>query len=293
MNKTSIALGTFDGLHLGHTKVILNAVKSGKDYSLEPTVMLFDVHPMSVIKGITPPKLMTDEKREELINSFGAKTVTFEFKRILNYTREEFFYNILIDELHAGALSCGENFLFGKNASGDVEFLKKECERNGISLCVSPIISVDGENVSSTKIRSFILNGEIEKANRMLGRNFSYSSTVLDGKHLGRKLGIPTINQLIDSSLVKPKNGVYASFTTVDGKRYKSVTNIGIRPTVENTLTANSETHILDFDGNLYGKNPEIELVYFIRDEKKFESVEELSEQIKRDINKRLLLESE
>ena len=293
MNKTSLALGTFDGLHLGHTKVILNAVKSGKENSLEPAVMLFDVHPQFCLKGVAPPKLITDKKREEIINSFGAKTVTYEFKRILNYTREEFFYNILIDELHAGAVSCGENFRFGKNASGDVDFLKEECEKNGILLSVSPIISVDGENVSSTKIRSFILNGEIEKANRMLGRNFSYSSTVLDGKHLGRKLGVPTINQLIPDGLVNPKKGVYASFTTVDGKRYKSVTNIGLRPTVENTLNVNSETHILDFDGNLYGKTPEIELISFIRDEKKFESVNELREQIERDINKRFLLESE
>jgi len=287
MNKTSLALGTFDGLHLGHTKVILNAVKIGKENSLEPAVMLFDVHPQFCLKGIAPPKLITDKKREELINSFGAKTVTFEFERILNYTREEFFYNILIDELHAGAVSCGENFRFGKNASGDVEFLKEECEKNGILLCVSPIISVDGENVSSTKIRSFIRNGEIEKANRMLGRNFSYSSTVLDGKHLGRKLGIPTINQLIDDGLACPKKGVYASFTTVGEKRYKSVTNIGIRPTVENTLNVNSETHILDFNGNLYGKNPTVELVSFMRDEKKFESVSQLREQIERDIDKR------
>ena len=293
MNKTSIALGTFDGLHIGHKKVIEEAVKTAKENSFTPLVMLFDVHPQILIRGVTPPKLMTDEKREEAVRSLGANTVTFEFKRILNYTKEEFFYDILIKELNVGAVSCGENFRFGKNASGNAEYLKTECEKNGILLSVVPIIFVGDESVSSTKIRSFIQDGEIEKANKMLGHCFTYSSVVLDGKHLGRKLGIPTINQLIENGLVKPKNGVYASFTTVDGKRYKSITNIGTRPTVENTLTANSETHILDFSGNLYGKNPEIELVHFIRDEKKFESVEELSEQIKRDINKRNLLESE
>ncbi|MCR4563461.1 MAG: bifunctional riboflavin kinase/FAD synthetase [Clostridiales bacterium] len=293
MNKTSVALGTFDGLHKGHREVISQAVKTAEEKSFEPTVMLFDVHPQSVLKGVTPPGLMTDEKREETIHSLGAKTVTFEFKRILNLTKEEFFYNIISGVLNAGAVSCGENFRFGKNAEGNVGYLKTECEKNGVILSVLPIVKVDGESVSSTKIRSFIQNGEIEKANRMLGRNFSFSSTVLDGKHLGRKLGIPTINQLIGDGLVRPKKGVYASFTTVDGKKYKSVTNIGLRPTVENTLNVNCETHILDFSGNLYGKNPEIELVSYIRDEKKFESVNELREQIERDINKRKTIESE
>lgn len=293
MNKTSVALGTFDGLHKGHRKVILEAVKTGKDNCFEPTVMLFDVHPQSVIKGVTPPKLITDEKRESVIHSLGAKTVTFEFKRILELSKEEFFYNILIDELNVGAICCGENFRFGKNASGDTAFLEKECKKNGIILCILPLVQFGGHTVSSTAIRSLISNGEIETANRMLGYNFSYSSKVLDGKHLGRKLGIPTINQLIENGLVSPKNGVYASFTTVDGKRYKSVTNIGVRPTVENTKNVNSETHILNFNGNLYGKNPEVELVSFIRDEKKFESIEELREQIERDINKRKTIESE
>ena len=285
MNKTSIALGTFDGIHLGHKKVILEAVKTANEKNFKPTVMLFDVHPQSVIRGITPPKLLTDVKRKELISSLGADTVTFEFGRILDFTREEFFYSILIGELNVGAISCGENFRFGKNACGNVDFLKGECEKNGILLSVLPIISVNGESVSSTKIRSLIHNGEIEKANLMLGYCFSYSSKVLDGKHLGRKLGIPTINQLIPSELVTPKKGVYASYTLIDGKRLKSITNIGIRPTVENTLNVNSETHILSFSGNLYGKYPEIELVRFIRDEIKFDSVSQLREQIEKDIN--------
>ena len=189
--------------------------------------------------------------------------------------------------MNVGAISCGENYRFGVNAEGDVGFLKTECEKNGVSLLISPIVSENGEAVSSTKIRSLIINGEIEKANEMLGRLFSYSSKVLDGKHLGRKLGIPTINQAVGNGLVIPKKGVYASFTTVDGKRFKSITNIGLRPTVENTPKVNSETHILDFNGNLYGKNPTVELVSFMRDEKKFESVSQLREQIERDIDKR------
>lgn len=293
MNKTSVALGTFDGLHKGHTEVIKKAINIGNESGFDNVVMLFDAHPLSVIKGETPPKIVSDEKREELIRSLGAKPVIFEFKRIADFSEQDFFYDILIKELNTGAICCGENFRFGKNASGDVGYLKKECEKNGIVLSVLPLVSVNGKTVSSTKIRKCIQNGEIEKANEMLGRCFSFSSTVLDGKHLGRKLGIPTINQLIDETLVKPKNGVYASFATVNGKKYKSITNIGLRPTVENTPNVNSETHILDFTGNLYGTNPEIELVSFSRDEKKFESVDELREQIERDINKRKLIESE
>ena len=293
MNKTSAALGTFDGLHIGHTEVIRNAVKLANENGFDPIVMLFDVHPLSVICGKTPAKLISDEKREELINGLGAKPVIFDFKKIADYSKEEFFRSILINELNVGAVCCGENFRFGKNAYGDTEYLKSECEKNGILLSALPLVSVNGECVSSTKIRSLIQNGEIERANDMLCRYFSYSSEVVNGKHLGRKLGIPTINQTVDERLVRPKNGVYASFTTVNGKKYSSITNIGVRPTVENTECVNSETHILDFDGNLYGKSPEIELVSFIRDEKKFSSVSELREQIERDINKIINSEGE
>lgn len=287
MNKTSVALGTFDGLHKGHIKVIENAIKAADNNSLTPTVLLFNVHPLSVITGKTPPKLIPDEQREEIIRSLGAEIRIIDFEKVYTYSKNEFFYDILINEMNVGAISCGENYRFGVNAEGDVGFLKTECEKNGVSLLISPIVSENGEAVSSTKIRSLIINGEIEKANEMLGRLFSYSSKVLDGKHLGRKLGIPTINQAVGNGLVIPKKGVYASFTTVDGKRFKSITNIGLRPTVENTPKVNSETHILDFNGNLYGKNPTVELVSFMRDEKKFESVSQLREQIERDIDKR------
>ncbi len=293
MNKTAIALGTFDGLHKGHIQVINNTVRLGKELNLDTAVMLFDVHPLSVTNGVTVPRLITDPDREKLLNELGAKAVRFEFKKIVNYSKNEFFYDILIKQLKVGAVSCGENFRFGKNASGNVDYLKQECEKNGIVLSVSPIVSVNGQPVSSTKIRSLIQSGEIERANEMLGRYFSFSSKVLDGKHLGRKLGVPTVNQTLEKTLVEPKKGVYFSFTVIDGKRYKSITNIGLRPTVENTENVNSETHILSFNGNLYGTSPTVELVSFLRDEKKFESVEQLREQIERDIYKRKISESE
>jgi len=293
MKESVAALGTFDGLHVGHMKVIEKAVSLSKEMSLTPVVTFFDVHPRTLIDSSSPMKLISDSHRDSIVASLGADKKIFEFEKIVNLSAERFFYDILINGLNCKAICCGENYRFGKGAAGDVGFLKNECEKNGITLCVSDMIKIDGNEVSSTRIRSFIQQGEIEKANRMLGRYFSFSSPVIDGKHLGRKLGIPTINQIIDKELVKPGNGVYASLTTVDGKKYKSITNIGVRPTVENTLKTNSETHILGFSGNLYGSNPTVELVSFIRGEQKFSSVALLKEQIERDINKRKLLESE
>jgi riboflavin kinase/FMN adenylyltransferase len=287
MNKTSVALGTFDGLHRGHLKIIENAVSLAEKNGFEPVVMLFDVHPQAVLRGVAPPKLIPDDIRESILRSMGIKSIVFDFRELSSLSAEEFFDKILVGRLNAGALCCGENYRFAKNASGNTDILKELCEKSGVLLKVCELETVCGEVVSSTKIRSFVQNGEIEKANEMLGRFFCYRSPVVSGKHLGRRLGIPTINQQFESGFVEPKRGVYASFTVIDGKRYKSVTNIGVRPTVEKNGRLNSETFIIDFDGNIYGNNPTVELVSFIREERVFSSVEELKKQIERDINKR------
>lgn len=284
---TSVALGTFDGLHKGHLAVIDSAVKTGEENGLKPVVMLFSSHPQNELTGYAPPELVTRENKNELIRERGAEIFEIDFKKIINLSKNEFIYDILIGKLHAKALSCGENYRFGKNAEGDTAFLKEICEKENIILNVVKMEKVGEEVVSSTSIRKKIENGEIEKANEMLSRFFSYNFTVVDGQHLGRKLGMPTINQYFPKGFVRPKNGVYSSVTFVDEKKYKSVTNIGTRPTVSDLDTVRSETHIIGLDENLYGKNPTVCLTGYMRNEKKFSSVEALTRQIERDINTR------
>ena len=293
MNKTAVALGTFDGLHRGHLKIIENTVRSAKENGFEPIIMLFDVHPQSVLTGVAPPKLIPDSRRDEILKEMGIKPVTVSFGEICPLSSDEFLDNILIKKMNAGALCCGENYRFAKNALGTPAVLSSLCESRNIMLSVIELEKVSGESISSTRIRSLVQNGEIEKANEMLGRRFCYRSEVISGKKLGRKLGIPTFNQLFENGFVEPKKGVYASYTVLENKRYVSVTNIGVRPTVESGGRLNSETYILDFDRNIYSMNPTVELISFMREEKKFPSVEALKRQIERDINKRNLIESE
>ena len=284
MTETSLALGNFDGLHKGHIEVIKSAVNQSKALRITPYCVVFREHPQVFIRGYAPPKIMSDEARDRYLENLSCKCIKLDFGEIMNFSKEEFFNRILLGKLHCRAISCGGNYRFGKNAEGNVDYLKRACEENGVLLTVLPLIKINGEEISSTKIRKLIENGEIEKANELLGRNFSFSSVVTSGKKLGRKLGIPTVNQQLFAGAVKPKNGVYYSLTEVDGKKYKSVTNIGVRPTVENTDTVNCETHILDFNTDLYGKSPEVELIKYLREEIKFPDIDSLREQIKKDI---------
>lgn len=290
-NGISIALGNFDGLHKGHLSVILSAKKIADENSFTAGVLLFLVHPQKVLSGIAPAELITMDNKRNYIENLGVKVFEIDFENIKNLSANEFFYDILINRLNVKAISCGENYRFGKNAKGDVNYLQALCKKESILLSVSPLEALNGEVISSTAIRTLLQNGEVEKANQMLSHPFSYNFTVVDGQHLGRKLGLPTINQYFDENFVKVKNGVYSSTTEVEGKTYESITNIGTRPTVNSGVTVRSETHILGLEKNLYGTNPTVALLSFIREEKKFNSVEELKEQIVRDIN--IIKESE
>lgn len=281
MNEKSLALGTFDGLHCGHLKVIEEAKKSKYD----PYVLLFDVHPLSVINGKAPYSLMTDEKRDEVLNLLGVKALTVTFSEIVNCPFEEFFTEILLKKFNAKSLSCGENYTFGAGGKGDITQLKRLCEKHSVELHIAPTQLFDGQPVSSTRIRSLLENGEIEKANLMLSREFSYRFEVVDGDRRGRTLGFPTVNQFFPDNFVKLKFGVYASKCIIGSKQYPAVTNIGIRPTVK-TDKYRSETYIIGYEGNLYGEKVEICLSRFLRNERKFESLEQLASAIGQDSEK-------
>lgn len=283
--KTAVTLGSFDGLHKGHMKVIACAFEMQQKHGLLPLVLLFDKHPMLAVSGKAPDMILQPVLRDELIAQTGAGKRTISFRDVKDMSCREFFEEILIRRLNAGGVCCGWNYRFGKNNEGDSRKLKELCEEYGIEFGITPPVDYNGEPVSSTRIRQAVESGDIALANAMLGREFRYKQTVVDGQHRGRLIGAPTINQRFDEGFVRPKKGVYASVTVVDGKEYPSVTNIGMRPSFENE-DFRSETCILGFSGNLYGIDIEVRLLGYLRDEIKFDSAESLSTQIHKDAEK-------
>lgn len=280
-NKTAVALGSFDGLHKGHMSVIACAL-SFKECGLTPLVMLFDTHPLKCLTGKAPAEILQPELRAGILQNRGVASEIISFEEIRSLSCREFFIKILLEKLNAGAVCCGLNYRFGVGGSGGIGELKELCAEFGVELKISPEVSHSGSPVSSTRIRQAIENGDIPLANAMLGREFRYKYTVVSGDRRGRLMGAPTINQHFGENFIVPKNGVYASVTVVDGKDYPSVTNIGLRPSFENT-DLRSETCILGFSGDLYGKDIEVRLLQYLRGEMKFESMEALGNRIRAD----------
>lgn len=281
---TALALGNFDGLHLAHMAVLCKTLETAKEKGLVPAVLLFDEHPKQVLEGKRPPRIMTDEARDELLSDMGFKIIKVSFDDLRNTSPEDFLLNVHC-RFNVRAICCGFNYHYGKNASGTVQTLKKSCEKLGITLCAVDEVSFEKEPISSTRIRHEIENGNIEKANQMLGREFSYKIEVVSGDRRGRLLGFPTINQFFPENFVTARFGVYASKVKLSDKWYPAVTNIGVRPTI-NTKSLRSETCILGFKGDLYGMKIEVFLLSFIREEKKFSSLEELRQAMENDAEK-------
>lgn len=279
----SLALGFFDGLHKGHQSVIAAAVQQ-KKHGLTPAMLTFSDSPHGVLSKKTVPRLMTRENRYELLEQLGIEALyELDFESIRNIPPKAFVSEILHSALGAKKVFCGFNYRFGKAGAGDEKALHTFCAQHGISAVTLPPVLFENEVVSSTRIRTALTNGEIKKANQMLGRRFSFDFTVRHGNELGRKMETPTINQPIPADFILPKFGVYAAFAIIGGKAHRAVTNIGIKPTVGSDSPL-AETWILDDNiGSLYGLNPKIELVEFIRPEKKFSGINELQAAILRD----------
>ena len=278
-NGIALALGTFDGFHLGHKKVIENAIVSDR----KPQVLLFNEHPQKVLNHKSPGELITETEKRKLLEKWGVEPIVINFSDIMNLTYEEFFYEIIVKKVGASALSCGFNYHFGAKALGNTEKLKALCDKENIELLVSAPVEYKDEPVSSTRIRNAVKNGNIEDANDMLGRAFSYDFLVVHGDARGRTIDSPTINQFFTEDFIVPEYGVYASYSIIDGEKYPSVTNIGIRPTIEGFSKERSETNIVGFDGDLYDKNISVHLLKKIREEMKFNSLDELRNQIAKD----------
>ncbi len=280
-----MALGYFDGIHLGHQAVLGKALEKAEEKGLTPVVMLFDIHPRKLLTGKVPPMLLSEERKRLLLKKMGFEVFDFDFRKAMNYSPEEFEEKILLTELNAKVVVCGYDYHYGKGGKGSPETLKDELTPRNIEVYSLSPVYLGEETVSSTKIRHLINDGEIEKANSMLGDYFTYDFTVERGDGIGHKMGFPTINQFYPEDFIIPKYGVYASRVRLDGRYYSAVTNVGIRPTVSGE-SLRSETCIFNFEGDLYGRNVEVSLLKFLREEKKFASLSELKEAVSKDIMK-------
>lgn len=271
------ALGNFDGLHIGHRAVIENAAGSGY-YSV---VVTFARSPRAYI-DTPPPTLLTHSLKLRELESMGVDAVVdLDFAEVRHLTPTEFI-ELLQSKLKLCRIVCGFNYHFGQNGAGDAALLEQLASRFGIESVITPPVTLSGEEVSSTAIRRLLRSGDLEKANQMLGRPFSYDFSVVHGASRGHSFGYPTINQPFPAGFVLPAFGVYATRTVIDGKLYPSVTNIGIRPTYL-AHTPLSETYIHGFSGDLYDRNVEVRLIRFMRGEVAFESAGELIRQLRAD----------
>ncbi|MBQ2676563.1 MAG: bifunctional riboflavin kinase/FAD synthetase [Clostridia bacterium] len=277
---TSIALGTFDGVHRGHISVIKSAIS---DDGLVPAVFTFSSSPQGVLSGNMIRSLATQPIKQRLIESLGVKLfISPSFLEVKDLTPNEFI-QILAVNFKAKRLCCGFNFRFGKNGEGNANMLKTLGKEYGIEVNITPPVVQDELPVSSTRIRELISNGEIQQAQQLLSHPFGFEFPVIEGDHRGRIIGTPTINQQWPQNFVQPKFGVYESRTYINGKKYKSVSNIGLRPTVGSDYVR-SETYILDYNGDLYGESVYVELKKFLRAEQRFDNIDELKAAIMKDV---------
>ena len=274
---TAVALGHFDGVHIGHQLVIGNAVKCKKQ-GLSPVVITFKQNPACVVSPKKIPYLMENSAKNEYISQLGVEHLfNLDFKSIMNVTAEEFVSEILHKQLNAKRVYCGFNYHFGSGGTANSEVLRDLCSDYGIEVVALPPAMYSDEPVSSTRIRHYLKQGRIADVTKMLGREYNYKLLVCKGNQLGRQLGTPTFNQPIPENLILPRYGAYVTAVNLDdNNKVCGVTNIGIKPTVgsEGPL---AETWVPNIDcGDLYGKTLEIELLDFIRGETKFNSIFEL-----------------
>ncbi len=283
-----LAIGNFDGVHLGHKQLICGAVSfadelRAKGEKVASGVFCFGTPPADVLMESPPPHITTLEKKLEIFASLGAEfAVICDFSSVKDIKAEDFI-KILKEKCACRAIICGFNFRFGKMGMGTPEMLKKS-EFFGDDAFVFDAVMDNGCPISSSRIRKAVMEGDIESANRLLGHPFAISGKVIHGKALGRSLGMPTINQSFGKNAIVPKSGIYISSVRIGEKKFGAVTNIGKRPTFEQSDIINCETHIIDFSGDLYDENISTELMKRIRDEKKFSSPDELISTIEKDI---------
>lgn len=278
---SSIALGMFDGIHSAHQSIIKKTIEQAKECNIKSVVITFDKHPDEILnRNVEDYKIIIDNyTKTQMLKSLGADVVVYLKldKELLNLSPNEFI-NFLVHKLNAKIINCGFDYRFGKFAKGDVELLKKYSSDYGFKLNVLDEVQINNDKISSTLIRKYLEEGNLIETNKLLGYTYCLYGVVESGHKIARNFGYPTANFILDNKIAL-RNGVYATTTIIENQEYKSVTNVGIKPTFNGSRRL-VETHIIGLDNNLYGKEICVKFHSFIRPEKKFDSIEELKKQI-------------
>lgn len=278
-----VALGFFDGVHIGHRALLEEARRASEACGAIFSVFTFSDCGDGTYKAGAPRLTEWNERMDLFFRAGVERVYAADFLSLSDMSPEDFVRDVLLGICHAHVAVCGFNFRFGKNAVAGCGELELLMHAYGGNTVVLPPLELDGMAVSSSAIRHALENGDVSLANRMLGRPFSIDFPVIHGKMLGRTIGVPTINQEFLPSFIVPKHGVYACLCTIDGSVHRAVTNVGVRPTVEHTSRANCESHILNFDGWLYGRRIRVGFLHYLRPEMRFDSIEALARRVQED----------
>ncbi len=276
---TAVALGYFDGVHTAHNRILTAAVQNPSGYT--PAVFTFTEMAKS-----SEGRLTTNEEKHRLFEDAGIEIlVSADFSSLCSKSAEEFVHEVLSENLCAKAVCCGYNYRFGKGAEADINTLKALCEKEGIQVFVTNEVTCENTEVSSSSVKKLLKNGAVREAALLLGRSYTLSGEIIHGNALGRTISTPTLNIRVDERKLLPRFGVYAALVRMGDKTFRSVANIGLKPTVGSEKPT-VEAYLLNESGNFYGENATLSLIDFIRDEKKFQNLAELKEQIRIDTEK-------
>lgn len=284
-NKTSVALGLFDGVHRGHRAVIETAVNDAAQRFLTPAVFTFDPATVGVKQGSTLEYIYTEEYKEVLIRKMGVdNVVSADFRDIKDMTGREFAENILIKKMNAGHVVCGRDFRFGKGAACGINELLALGNDMGFTVTVADDVICAGEKVSSTAIRALLKKGDAEKAAGLLLSPYAVYGEIVHGNHIGNTIGFPTANQNFAPGQLVPAYGVYRSAAMVCGNSYSALTDIGVKPTIQGERQPLSETHFYSGNADVYGQICTVFLEKFVRPEMKFDGIDSLKAQLQKDL---------
>lgn len=286
-HNTVVSLGKFDGVHIGHRKLI-DAMMSFKKKGLRTVVFSFSMNPGSFFSKNGETVIYSGEEKKLCLEELGVDAlIVYPFtKETAEMEAADFVGSILTRQLNAKVIVAGKDFRFGHNRTGDVALLSELSEQYGYETRIFDKVKLDRRPVSSSAIREVLLDGRLEEANRMLGQPYFIYGEVIHGNELGRTLGMPTANLIPAADKLLPPRGVYLSRVSFNHENHQGITNIGYKPTVGGELGIGAETYLYDYSGNLYGKNIKVELYKFIRGERKFDSLEDLKSQMHRDMER-------